>query len=261
MTDFANGMVAMTITQFWTRGSYAQDSMADEWGFIPIPIGPQGHEARFIMADEEDMWFMPSSAQNQLEASIIAMALSTDIHYNPDDFLIVEEANVRNFATLQMYDNISWNYNVRLDHFYGFGIHGMTTGGFARIGEGESAASVMESIAPNVYANINDRLHVDLAGNARRTLAQAESQLRMQMFGSMITWEEVDDDYDIPHVSLTFTHNEEDNDWTYEYTRDRIAFAWEALEEALAAGFTEEQIQNFGGFNNMRIVTEALDNM
>ena len=193
---------------------------------------------------------------------MVAQAISTDIHFNPDDFLIIEEANVRNLATLEMYDHVRATYNVRLDHFYGFGIHGSTTGAFWRIGEGESAASVMEEIAPQVYANIEDRLHRDIAGNAVRTLAQAESQLRMSIFGYMITWEEVEDDDDIPHVYFTFTRTIDDEEVEETLSPDEvealIAHAWEALESALEAGFTEEQIEGFGGFNNMRIVTEAL---
>jgi len=96
-----------------------------------------------------------------------------------------------------------------------------------------------------------------------RQLAQAESQLRMSIFGHMITWEEVEDDDNIPHVYLTFTRTIDGADvtetWTVEEVEAQIALAWEALENALDAGFTEEQIENFGGFNNMRIVTEALD--
>ena len=260
--NFRDGRVAMTIAQFWSRGNYSEANMSDEWGWVPIPMGPQGQDARFIMADEEAMWFMPSSAPNQWEAAMVMQALSTDIHFDPNDFLIIEEANVRNLATLQMYDHVMTTYNVRLDHFYSFGIGGILGGAFGRIAGGESASSVMEEIAPAVYANIEDRLHRDIAGNAMRQLAQAASQLRMAIFAHMITWEEVEDGDDIPHVSLTFERQVDGayvtETWTIAEVEAQIAYAWEALNDGLAAGFTEEQIGNFGGFNNMRIVSEAL---
>lgn len=260
MNNFAAGNVALNINQWWSINRYGHEQMDDNWGWIPMPMGPQGSNGGHMFGDEEAFMFMPSSAPNQREAAIVLQAISIDPQFDPEDWLFNMELTVRHAETLDMLYHATHNYTTRVDMFQGFGLAGPLGGAFGRIGADESAVSVMQEIEPMVYANIQDRMFGDHVNNAHRQLAQAAAQVRMSIFGRFIEWEEVEDGDNIPHVYLEHTHNDVDYVYTYEEVRDLIAYAWEALNEALEL-FTEEEIENFGGFNNMRVVTEALDEM
>jgi len=244
MLNFRDGLVAMSITQWWSASSYfGNDSMADEWGWVPMPRRAGATHERTLFADESSFLFTPSSVPaNEIRmTAIIWEAISKDPAYHPDDWFFTVETLLRNRETVEMITAGRDNYTTHIDPFKGFGLEGLINGAIGRVGADATALSVMQGIESQVYANIEDRmLGVDV-GSARRTVTRAEAQVRMGVFAQYI------------EGGVTAANAGE--------LRAAVANAQEALDAARAEGFTEEDIAAFNGYANMQIVIEALRNL
>jgi multiple sugar transport system substrate-binding protein len=244
MTSFRDGLVAMTITQWWIAGDYlGSGQMVDEWGWAPMPRRAGATHERTLFTDEEAFLFSPSSVPaNELRmAAIIWEAISKDPAYHPDDYFFSIETLLRNRETIEMLTVGRDEYAVHLDPFKGFGLEGLVQGAIGRVGAEATALSVMQGIESQVYANIEDRMLGVNVGNARRTVARAEAEVRMAVFAQIIEGGEA-----VANAAEV---------------RVAISNAQEALDAARAEGFTEEDIAAFNGYANMQIVIETLRNL
>jgi hypothetical protein len=170
--------------------------------------------------------------------AIIWEAISKDPAYHPDDYFFTIETLLRNRETVEMMTEGRDNYTTRIDPYKGFGLEGPVEGAIGRIGAEATALSVMQGIESQVYSNIEDRMLGVNVGNARRTVARAEAEVRMAVFAQIIEGGEA-------------AANVED-------VRAAITRAQEGLAAARAEGFTDADIANFNGYANMQIVIEAL---
>jgi hypothetical protein len=214
--------------------------MADEWGWVPMPRRTGATHGRTLFTDEESFLFIPSSvpADEIRMTAIIWEAISKDTAYHPDDWFFTMETLLRNRETVEMLTAGRDDYAAHLDPFKGFGLEGLVQGAIGRVGAEATALSVMQGIESQVYANIEDRMHGVNMGDARRTVARAEAQVRMAVFAQFI------------EGGITAANTAE--------VRAAIARAQEGLDAAKAEGFTDEDIAGFSGFEDMQTAIAAL---
>lgn len=238
MKAFAEGNIAMNINQWWTANSYYKD-MTDDWGWVPMPVGPSANGNEALFGDETSYLWMPScyDETEAKNAAIIYEAITKDPASTDDDWIYNTENLVRDRNTIEMIQMALDTYPTKLDLFKGFGLESVINTAIGTITNGEQTArSAMQSIEQQVYASINDSMNADIAGRAEVSLALAALVKPT--------------DYTV-EGAIT-----EENKAEVQKLIDNVEAA---IQKALAAGHTQEEIEKYSGYENYKKVKEALE--
>lgn len=238
MKAFAEGNIAMNINQWWTANSYYKD-MTDDWGWVPMPVGPSANGNEALFGDEAAYLWMPScyDETEAKNAAIIYEAITKDPASTDDDWIYNTENLVRDRNTIEMIQMALDTYPTKLDLFKGFGLESVINTAIGTITNGEQTArSAMQSIEQQVYASINDSMNADIAGRAEVSLALAALVKPT--------------DYTV-EGAIT-----EENKAEVQKLIDNVEAA---IQKALAAGHTQEEIEKYSGYENYKKVKEALE--